>query len=312
MIKISAFYINMERRLDRKNTVEKEFEKENFKVVRYEAFDGSTITKDSSICNLFKGNNFNYRRGVMGAALSHIGLWRNLVASEDEYYLIFEDDIKLGKNFSACYRLLQKQLVDMPCDIIFLGYHNDVFDKNQTAKIMGNDYCNFMRITLVTEEIKKYIWGGLFSYIIHRDFAKKLLNDIDTNCLVDPIDTYVLKHSNLHIFVPLIVTSPLMTFYSCTDSDIQYDILSVYDDYIFFQYKDSPHNDIKWINVLTFEELKDAADKEPGCVAFNTYAWLKYDIVHPDKFINMPGSNSNSHGIYVKKNKLKEIGWLKE
>jgi GR25 family glycosyltransferase involved in LPS biosynthesis len=312
MVKISVHYINMDRRTDRKEAVEKEFKREHLEANRYAAFDGTTIKGGDPICEMFKGNKFNYRGGVMGAALSHIGLWRNLVASDDECFLIFEDDIKLKENFSACYHLLLKQLATISYDIIFLGYHNDVFDENQSKKLYGVDYCNFMKITAVTETIKKYMWGGLFSYIIHRDFAKKLLDNIDANNLIDPIDTYVLNHNNLHVFVPLIVTSPLMTFYSCTDSDIQYDILSVYDDYIFFQYKDSPGHDIRWSNALTFETLKENADTDPKCVAFNTYAWLKYDIIDPTEFIIMPGINSSAHGIYVKKSKLREIGWLKE
>lgn len=309
MIKVSAHYINMERRPDRKEKIEKEFAREKVICNRYNAFDGSTITKNHDLCKLFKGNNFNYRRGVMGAALSHIGLWRKLIASDNDYFLIFEDDIKLRKNFNACYQILLKQLNDLKCDIVFLGYHNDVFDENQNKKLMGEAYVNFMNIIAVTDDIKDYMWGGLFSYIISRGFAKKLIDDIDKNCLKEPIDTFVYNHKNLHVFVPLIVTSPLMTFYSCADSDIQYDILSIYDDYVFFQYKDSPKNDIRWVNALTFEELKAAADKEPGCIAFNTYAWLKYDIIHPKDFILMPGSNSNAHGIYVRKTKLREIGY---
>lgn len=309
MVKITAHYINMNRRQDRKKQVEKEFKRENFVCNRYEAFDGSTINKNSNVCKLFEGNNFNYRRGVMGAALSHIGLWRKLVESEDDYFLIFEDDIKLKENFNATLQILLTQLEIIKCDIIFLGYHNDVFDKTQNKNIMGKNYCNFMKITPVTEEIKKYIWGGLFGYIIHRDLATQFLKDLDENFIKEPIDTYVLRHPNLHIFVPLTVISPLMTFYSKADSDIQYDILSIYDDYIFFQHKDSPGNDIRWDSSLTFEELKSQANNEPGCVAFNTYAWLKHDIIHPDKFINMPGSNSSAHGIYVKKSKLREINY---
>jgi len=311
MVKITAHYINMDRRKDRKEKVEKEFIRENFECKRYSAFDGSTITKNDKVCDLFEGNKFNYRRGIMGAALSHIGLWKKLVESDDDYFLIFEDDITLKEHFSAYYHKLLKQLnkfnAQTYCDILFLGYHNDVFDENQSKKLMGVNYCNFSKIIKVTDDIKKFVWGGLFSYIIHRNFAKQMLDDIDK--ITEPIDTFVLKYPNLYIFVPLIVTSPLMTFYSCADSDIQYDILSIYDDYVFFQYKDSPGNDIYWSNVLTFEELKTLADIDPKCVAFNTYAWLKYDILHPDNFIKMPGINSCSHGIYVKKGKLDELGY---
>jgi hypothetical protein len=184
---------------------------------------------------------------------------------------------------------------------VFLGFHRDTKAKDTF------DNTNTM-LKYITPKIKNIMWGGLFAYIIHKSYAKTMLLDIKNNGLVEPIDTYVLaRDGKEYIHLPLLVTSPCMTFYNLTDSDIQYDLLSIYDDWVFFQYKDSPGNDIKWIKAMTFEELKEKAEAEPNCIAFNTYAWLKYDILQPTNFITMPGIDSNAHGIYVKKSKLVEM-----
>lgn len=237
----------------------------------------------------------------MGAALSHMLLWEQLTDDDCEYYLIFEDDVEFNKEFTEHMNIINTYLESNTIDIIFLGFHQDT---NATeVKIKGDTILKY-----VTPKIKNLMWGGLFAYIIHKDTARKMLIDIKTNGLTEPIDTYVMTHNTrLYIYLPQLVTSPCMTFYNCTDSDIQYDLLSIYDEWIFFQYKDSPGNDIKWVKAMTFEELKRIAENEPGCIAFNTYAWLKHDIINPKDFIIMPGMDSNAHGIYVKKSKIKEF-----
>ena len=51
---------------------------------------------------MFHGNNFGSRRGVIGCALSHYDLWKQLVTDKKhDCYLVLEDDITLCQNFKA-------------------------------------------------------------------------------------------------------------------------------------------------------------------------------------------------------------------
>lgn len=299
MTLIKSYYINLTRRFDRRCKMENNFSSLGFVSNRFEAIDGSKINLNDEFLELFKNNKFNYRRGVMGAALSHINLWKQLVNDDCEYYLIFEDDVEFNPNFIDHLNIITSYLESNTLNIIFLGFHQDT---NTQDKIEGDKILKH-----VNSKIKKIMWGGLFAYIIHKNFAKEVLIDIKKNGLTDPIDTYIMSYNMIYIYLPILVKSPCMTFYNCTDSDIQYDLLSIYDDWEFFQYKDSPGNDITWVKANTFEELKEYAENEPNCVAFNTYAWLKYDIINPNDFIIIPGINSKAHGIYVKKSKLNQI-----
>jgi len=296
-------FINLARRKDRLENFQKEMKKHNIiNYDRFNAIDGKTIELNDYINNLFKNNNFRWRRGIMGAILSHIAIWKELINSDYDYYLIFEDDIKLNKNFNKFFDDIKKIIFTNIYPFIFLGYHthNPLF--KHPFRINNNNN----KINIIELIVKKNIWGGLFGYIIHKQFAIKLINDISQNGIIDPIDTYILKQYDLYTCVPSIVHSPFMTFDNLVDSDIQYDLLGLYDGYEFFSELDSPGYDIKWVNIVTIDQLLDAADKEPKCIAFNTYGFLKYDICYPENFIKLPGCNSKVHGIYIKKSFLED------
>ena len=47
--------------------------------------------------NLFKDNNFAFKRGVVGCALSHYNVWKQIAESDYEYCAVFEDDCKFDK-----------------------------------------------------------------------------------------------------------------------------------------------------------------------------------------------------------------------
>ena len=294
---IKARVINLERRPDRLNKFNDEIKKHNIECIRFDAVDGTKLKMDKECVKLFLENTFEWRRGIIGATLSHISLWKELVESDYKYYLIFEDDVKLDENFNLYYNDLLKQINETTYSFIFLGYHTDKeFLKNPFFIKEDKD-----GTVIYPVKYKKHIWGGLFGYIIHRDFAKKVLDDINKNGAKEPIDTLILRYDNLYSILPVIVKSQFMTFSNMVDSDIQYDLLSAFDNYDFYQMLDSPGNDIRWVSAKTFEELKTAADKDPNCVAFNTYGFLKSKITDPSNFIKLPGVNSKIHGIYVKR-----------
>lgn len=304
MVKIKTFVINLDRRSDRLIKFQKEMDRHSIKYERFSAIDGSRLNLsvkneyNDKICNMFTDNTFSWRRSIVGVALSHITLWRNLINSDDDYFMIFEDDITLDEKFNIYYNSLLEEIQDTKYPFIFIGYHTDkeFLKKPFFLKEVENK-------TLVYElKYKKHIWGGLFSYIIHKDFAKQLLDDIESNGIKDPVDTFVLRYNNLYATLPVFVHSDYMTFTNMIDSDIQYDHATVFDDYDFYQLVDSPGNDIRWVNAKTFKELMDCATNDKTCVAFNTYGFLKSKLCDPANFVELPGANSKAHGLYIKRN----------
>lgn len=62
--------------------------------------------------------------GSVGAALSHLGLWRRLADTADERWLILEDDIHIHDGIED---VMGRALAEVPArfDTLFLGHHTD-------------------------------------------------------------------------------------------------------------------------------------------------------------------------------------------
>lgn len=60
--------------------------------------------------------------GAVGAALSHLGIWRELARSGGQRWLIFEDDVRIDDGFAP---VVARALAGLPAgfDILFLGHH---------------------------------------------------------------------------------------------------------------------------------------------------------------------------------------------
>ncbi len=96
--------INLERRTDRKEYMRQLFDKEGLVQGRdytfVKAVDGRELRVTDEIRTVFAKNDFQFRRGILGCALTHIALWKQLVAdTESESYIVVEDDITLCPNF---------------------------------------------------------------------------------------------------------------------------------------------------------------------------------------------------------------------
>jgi len=129
-----TYVINLDRRKDRWDSFSaqptlKEFQK----LQRFSAVDGSKIDvlNDKRISPHTRINIMNkYRRsdyeintpGAIGASLSHIGIWKNLVDSDAEYVVVFEDDTVVDDKTML---LIDRLIKDLPqgWDMWLLGHH---------------------------------------------------------------------------------------------------------------------------------------------------------------------------------------------
>jgi GR25 family glycosyltransferase involved in LPS biosynthesis len=98
------FVINLKKREDRKKNVESIFQNINFEEYSfYEGIDGLYMSETLEIKELFTGNDFGNRKGFIGCAMTHYNIWINLIKDENDYYIIFEDDISLSTNFNKYF-----------------------------------------------------------------------------------------------------------------------------------------------------------------------------------------------------------------
>ena len=299
--------VNLERRTDRKENMKKIFN-DNL-IINYEfynAVDGSTLELNLDIYNLFKGNDFGSRKSFIGCALSHYNIWKELLNSDYNYYIVFEDDIRLTTNFRI---KLNKVLSEINSnldkyDYLLLGYTQYTINRNLYKDIYEN---NKEDISICILNKNLYI-GGTFSYIITKSGANKILNYIKHNSIKHGIDYLINIIPELNIYE----TQPSLVFSdwaepgtSNVDSDIQldyncfnFDKFDKQNNWILIEKFDFCGSDI--INYhLSINDLINIADKNNRCIAFNTLGFLKYNI-NLDNLKTSPYF-SNNDGIYVRK-----------
>lgn len=232
-LKLPIKIINLKHRNDRKNNIINEFNKNNINNYDFvDAIYGNELELNDNIVEIFKNNDFGNRKSFIGCALTHYNLWNNLLNDEEtDYYLIFEDDIKLAHNFNE--KINQLTNIFKKKDFVFLGYH--MFSDNRNKNDIKKIYDIESNITQLCEYDEDLYIGGFFSYSINKSGAKKLINYINQNGIKHGIDylikiinnqnTYQITDEKLNIYE----IQPFITFSAWTennnnniDSDIQY------------------------------------------------------------------------------------------
>lgn len=198
--------VNLKRRPDRKlqfiqEMANAEFDNYSF----FEAVDGTKIEKTPEIEKMFEGNNFNWRQGVIGCAMSHTNLWNQLVKDDDaDVYLVFEDDAKLDTDFKQKITEILKTMSSSrksdnswSWDIIWLGYHMWKNDLDANAHIYRSSLSSSSSQNIRVQPLcKKLTVGGTFAYLINKQCAMKYLNYIKHNGLKYAIDEFMVGQVN--------------------------------------------------------------------------------------------------------------------
>jgi GR25 family glycosyltransferase involved in LPS biosynthesis len=309
--------VNLERREDRKKETIRKFIEADIKTDDYEfikAVDGKLLEPNSRLKHLFHNNDFGSRRGVIGCALSHFNLWFQLLNdSDNEYYIIMEDDFTLSKKFKQQFEMLQTNNEFSKRDVLFLGY--SMFQKNrQTYFQRYNSESDTINIEPLDRKL--YI-GGYFAYSINKNGAKNLIDYIEKNGIKHGIDYLNKFMPNLDSYEcqPQIVFSEWNENGKQIDSDIQniYESINfknivdeleqIKEKYVFISKLDQYGNDI-YYHKQSLEDNFLISENDPNCIGFNTLGFFKnkidIDDLKPSKYFN------EEDGIYIKKSFYKD------
>jgi len=315
----SFFIVNLVKRLDRKNYITDLLYNNKFFNIDFhffKAIDGYILKPTETIFKLFQNNDFNYRCGFIGCALSHLIIWNKLYHDNiNNFYTIIEDDITLANDFYLKYNIILNDIKNIDFDIVFLGYHMFNNNRESTKNIYMIDSDN---IIIDKMNIHNYFIGGTFGYIISKSGVNKMFKFIFENGIKHGID-YLFKINNELICFeskPHIIFSDWVDdLQSNIDSDIQKNNKSIdfsinnfvklFDNtYSFFNGLDHSGDDIDFISNKNLSELFNISDLNPDCVAFNTLGFLK-KFVNPLKLVETPWIHKNNNqGIFIKKNFL--------
>jgi GR25 family glycosyltransferase involved in LPS biosynthesis len=221
--KLPVRVINLERRPDRLvNFNERLSTSANpataSKFVRVEGTDGLDLVMTPEIEHLFRNNDFNFRRGLIGCALSHMSLWQQIADGSDDMLLIVEDDTTFVPH-------LRNELVDalgqLPeatdFDLAFLGSLQWETAPDRTGLAPRDRW-------------RPMVWadflGGTFAYFVTKAGAQKLLELVERDGIQNGIDWFPMRHgSELRVLetLPAVASAAMAWPGRSGDSDIQHD-----------------------------------------------------------------------------------------
>lgn len=219
--------INLKRRNDRKIQILNSLEscKLDQHTDIFEAIDGTQLSLDPYILQMFNGNDFGNRRSFIGCALSHLTLWKQLISDLDyDRYLIIEDDITIDKSIKFKLNHINKKLTNYDnVDMLYLGYTYTTQNKN----LYDEKVSKYSNLSIVEYDIKLSI-GGFFGYIITKNGAHKLIDFIEKNGIKHGIDYIPIKYGKeiglkQYEVVPQLIRTEYVSNNNKVDSDIQYD-----------------------------------------------------------------------------------------
>jgi GR25 family glycosyltransferase involved in LPS biosynthesis/tetratricopeptide (TPR) repeat protein len=314
MIKI----LNLKHRDDRKISMLKQLNSSGFSDTEYEfveAVYGKELSSAPTmeLYKMFEGNDFGSRCGFIGCALSHYGLWMELLRDEtNDYYIIFEDDVILCDAYKTQISNMEKYFREK--DVVYHGY--------TMYKDIRTNYKNIYEYSSVNNKTnvsiyplkKEYYIGGTFGYTINKNGARKMINYIHKHGIQHGID-YVMKiANNLECYEtqPNLCISLWHEDDTAYDTDIQnyYDVINfgIYENYylqilkdmfFFIPCKDQIGHDI-YHKPASLKNMVLRAIDDKHCVAFNTLGFFKNNIV------NTTTSSwfRDGDGIYIKKEYL--------
>jgi len=185
-IKYKCWIINLETRKDRLDKINAQRHLlPPFSVLK--AYDGKSLTVSPRLRSLCRHNDFNMRMGVIGCALSHMRLYKQLLEEGEDVdgYLIMEDDITVSDEFllklNRIFSFISVKHIHP--DAVFFTY---ILDWRKGYKIETPS--GLVRQTY--EQIKNISIGGMGCYYVSKQGARNILKRIDTltlECAIDAV-----------------------------------------------------------------------------------------------------------------------------
>ena len=207
-----VYVVNLDRRVDRRTSFIDYHPYFKGKVKRHKACDGLSLTLTPALANLFKPNDFFWKKAVMGCAISHLKLWSMLCNEPEEIqtYLIMEDDARLKPEWAKAWAKVQGNLpANWEC--IYLGGvlppNKDGFEVVKEPVFDG--LCRIKPNTLFgqTEPVRQFHFCT-YAYILSRDGARKLVEEITSHKGIWTSADHVLFNSldkmNVYCLDPLV------------------------------------------------------------------------------------------------------------
>jgi len=179
-----VWIINLERRMDRIVSFHTEYPTLGEIVRRFSAIDGKLLQLTPAITHMFYHNDFQWKKSVLGCALSHILLWAQLACEGPgvQSYLILEDDV----------RFLDRDLIDtvleeLPSDVE-VAYLGGVLPRNravysQAIEPVNKTWAEIKPNTFFSKQPMPVFHHCNYAYYLTKAGARRLLDSLVTTSM---------------------------------------------------------------------------------------------------------------------------------
>ena len=273
-----AYVVNLDRRADRCKSFVEHHPYFKGKVKRHMACDGLSLTLTPALANLFKPNDFFWKKAVMGCAISHLKLWSMLYKEPGEIrsYLIMEDDARLKPEWIKAWANVQGNLPE-GWECVYLGGvlppNREGFELVKEPVIDG--LCRIKPNTFFGQSVPvRQFHFCAYAYILSRAGARKLLETITYKGIWTSADHILfnsLDKMNVYCLDPLVAGA-------FQDNDPAY----INSDFNDFSRKDKFDSDL-WNNDERF-----SSDEVAACSNLSFSAGLADNIAPPLEEIYEP------------------------
>ena len=194
-INYQTYVINLDRSKDRLKNITKEMNDAHLSFIRWNAFDGSKLNFNKLIQKNILNEKNKMMVGAIGCSMSHISLWKEAIKHKKNI-LVFEDDIKIPRDFSKKLTVYLNQLPSK-WDILYLGASN----------INGKKYSSNLLIPNIMPNSNSTHNTGMYAMLIHYNFLQKLIeNNLPISGNIDQsIKNKLFQTSNIFICNPPLI-----------------------------------------------------------------------------------------------------------
>lgn len=272
MKRLATYYVNLDRRPDRKELFEKVMRDISMPITRFSAVDGYALEMTPQMYHLFDKNDYNYRKGIVGCALSHIRIWikhyYDEISKQRDFLMVMEDDLYFAQDVlpSKFEDIVEQSLEYMDkneVDLLFLQY------TPRNPSLVSTDAIVYRHVN--AQMALQYSFGGTGCYIITKKGIEKMLEFINKNSMTNAIDTVMQKsadHLNVAYLEPLLV---VLDMNKEGDTDIQFNYDSCTKDTISL-IKD----EVKFLQGLGEKDYKISKFYDKDCI----YSYPLGDCAH--------------------------------
>lgn len=187
-----VYVINLDGALRRRNAMVEELQNAGCSGIFFKAVDGRKLTSDQILQMMDSARAFSKYRiltgGELGCALSHIGVWSDLLRSKEHTAIVLEDDVKLSSDFSSTITALNERYAMESTPMLVLLGKADVCYRQELP----------VNHAIVLHQVK--FARGAYGYWVNRSGAECLKRFLDP--VWTEIDNWplVMKETELKIY----------------------------------------------------------------------------------------------------------------